>query len=227
MISCRICRKNKFLWQNRGPQCRFCCKKETEFLCTIPFFYTEHHRCKNHLGKLNRIMQKFNALQKKQTKIKRNLLKIIPNPVRGWNLHCLLWKKWILNNVNITLDQMIILHIFAQISPLIRPWQFKTTSRLALASAWNAQIQLNMAFIHTNHQLCTATQVMMKLRWIQVVHNADSHQNSFICQWMRSNYNEDTACTVLFVWLSRSLTSREHASGYMRRPCEGHEMGCL
>ena len=27
--------------------------------------------------------------------------------------------------------------------------------------------------------------------------------------------------------LSRSLTSHEHASGYMRRPCKGHEMGCL
>ncbi len=25
----------------------------------------------------------------------------------------------------------------------------------------------------------------------------------------------------------RVLTSREHASGYMRRPCNGHEMGCL
>ena len=28
-------------------------------------------------------------------------------------------------------------------------------------------------------------------------------------------------------WLGRGLTSREHASCYMRRPCEGHEMGCL
>ena len=28
-------------------------------------------------------------------------------------------------------------------------------------------------------------------------------------------------------WLSRSLTSREHASGYMRHPCRRHEMGCL
>ena len=28
-------------------------------------------------------------------------------------------------------------------------------------------------------------------------------------------------------WLGKSLTSREHASGYMKRPCNGHEMGCL
>ncbi len=27
--------------------------------------------------------------------------------------------------------------------------------------------------------------------------------------------------------LGKSLTSREHASGYMRCPCKGHKMGCL
>ena len=28
-------------------------------------------------------------------------------------------------------------------------------------------------------------------------------------------------------WLGRSLTSHEYTSGYMRRPCKGHEMGCF
>ena len=27
-----------------------------------------------------------------------------------------------------------------------------------------------------------------------------------------------------YSWLGRGLTSREHASGYIRRPCNGHEM---
>ncbi len=31
----------------------------------------------------------------------------------------------------------------------------------------------------------------------------------------------------ILCWLGKSLTSREHASGYMRSPCNGHEMGCL
>ncbi len=31
----------------------------------------------------------------------------------------------------------------------------------------------------------------------------------------------------LIDWLGKSLTFREHASGYMGRSCNGHEMGCL
>ncbi len=31
----------------------------------------------------------------------------------------------------------------------------------------------------------------------------------------------------LWFWLGRGLTSCEHTNAYMRRPCKGHEMGCL
>ncbi len=36
-----------------------------------------------------------------------------------------------------------------------------------------------------------------------------------------------SAVFMIWDWLSKGLTSREHTSGYMRRPCKGHEMGCL
>ncbi len=44
-----------------------------------------------------------------------------------------------------------------------------------------------------------------RLHWLNTILNANVYNSS---------------------WLGH-LTSREHAGGYMRRPCKGHEMGCL
>ncbi len=104
----------------------------------------------------------------------------------------------------------------------------KTIGKKVASHSWKQSIFTQMMFTHASGML------QVVLGWTQVLHSWTQVHSAQLQSTTRSSYIMSRvrhkwlgSATYVSNWLSKSLTSREHASGYMRRPCEGHEMGCL